>query len=166
MKKTIAFSVAMLVFIGLIFVAHTYNSPSESASPQSPQPTPSEPPTEAPTESTETTTEDVKAQMAGFWRLDYPNIYNATIMILSEDGRWESPGHLPTDHVSGGSYVIADEESGIYQLRLTVEQSTSPYSEIGHEFDGYYYDALNDMLSPCLAAEKAIVMWGSYGSIM
>ena len=95
---------------------------------------------------------DIEARIAGFWRLDYPNIYNAGIMILFEDGRWESPGHLPTDHVSCGSFVIANEEAGIYQLRFTVERSTSPYAEIGHEFDGYYYDAQNDLLHTVLGS--------------
>jgi len=93
-----------------------------------------------------TVSDDVKAQMAGFWRLDYSNIYNATIMILFEDGSWESPGHLPTDHTSGGSYVIANEDSGIHQLSLTVERSTSPHAVIGHEFDDYFYDVFNDQL--------------------
>jgi hypothetical protein len=146
MKKKMAFSIAVLVFISLAAVACAETSPGGPESPQSPQPTPIETQKEAPTEPDETAMDDVKAQMAGFWRLDYPNIYNATIMILFEDGRWKSPGHLPTDHTSGGSVAIAGEESGIYQLRLTVEQSTSPYSEIGYEIGDYFYDARNDLL--------------------
>jgi len=137
MKKML--SIAMLVLVSLILVACDDSSPSESTSPP---PTP----IETPTEPAEALTEDVIAQMAGFWRLDYPNITNAIIMILFEDGRWESPGHLPIDYVSGGSFVIANEESGIYQLRLTVEQSTGPHAEFGQEFDVYFYDASNDLL--------------------
>ena len=142
MKKKRMFSIAMLVFISLIVVACADNSSSGSAFPPSPQPIP----IEAPIEPDETTAEDAKARMAGFWRLNYSNINNATIMILFEDGRWKSPGHLPIDHTSGGSFVIANEESGMYQLRLTVEQSTSPHAEIDHEMDGYFYDVQNDLL--------------------
>ena len=32
------------------------------------------------------------SQMAGFWRMDYPNPVNAQIMILFDNGTWESPG--------------------------------------------------------------------------
>ena len=144
-KKTV-FSIAMLAFIGLAIVTCSDNRPGESASPPSPQPAPIETPAEVSTEPAETTAEDVIAQMAGFWRLDYPNIVNATIMILFEDGRWKSPGHLPTDHTIGGSFDIANEESGIYQLEFTVEQSTSPHVETGQKFDDYFYDTQNDLL--------------------
>ena len=90
--------------------------------------------------------EDVKAQMAGSWRMDWPNPANAVIMILFADGRWESPGPLPTDYDMSGSFVIAEEETGIYHLRLTIEHATSPYTEIGHVLEGYYFDTQNDLL--------------------
>jgi hypothetical protein len=91
-------------------------------------------------------TEDVKARMAGFWRMDWPNPDNAVIMILFADGRWESPGPLPTDHTDGGSFVVIGEETGIYRLRHTIEHTTSPHTEIGGEFENYMYDAQNDLL--------------------
>jgi hypothetical protein len=53
---------------------------------------------------------------------------------------------LPIDHTNGGSFVITNEEDGIYRLNLTVEQSTSPHAEIGHIINGYFYDAQNDLL--------------------
>jgi hypothetical protein len=85
-------------------------------------------------------------QMAGTWRMDWPNPDNAVIMILGLNGSWESPGALPTDHTQGGSFTFVSEEAGIYRLRLTIEHSTSPYTEIGSEIDGYMYDAQNDVL--------------------
>ena len=97
-------------------------------------------------QSQDTVTDDIKARMAGFWRLDYSNIYNADIKILFDDGRWSSPGPLPTDHVNGGSYEIVGEESGIYQIRFTVDYSSWPHAERGHALDNFFYDTQNDLL--------------------
>ena len=90
--------------------------------------------------------ETVRQTLAGFWRMDWPNPANAQIYVLSADGRWESPGPLPIDATVGGSFVIASEESGIYRIRFTIEQSTDSQTEIGHEFDNYFYDVQNDLL--------------------
>ena len=107
-----------------------------------------------PSEPTETTAENIKAQMAGFWRMDWPNPANAVIMILSEDGMWESPGPLPTDNTHGGSFfVITSEDAGIYNLILTLEHDTWPYAEIGLIIDIYYFDAQNDQLFQVVSGE-------------
>ena len=107
---------------------------------------PGETPTETQAEANEAKAEDVIIQVAGFWRLDYPNIVNATIMILYENGSWESPGFLPADHVYGGSFIIENEEAGIYQFKFKVEHSTDTNVEVGHSFNDYFYDAQNDLL--------------------
>ena len=98
----------------------------------------------------------VMAQMAGFWRMDYPNPVNAQIMILSEDGAWESPGPLTTDSTMGGSFVIADvdPESGFYNLLFTIERSDNAYTEIGQEMDGYVYDVQNDRIGLFIGSEE------------
>ena len=99
-------------------------------------------------------TGDIKAQVAGFWRMDWPNPVNASIMILFEDGRWESPGPLPMDHNMGGSFIVMREESGVYQLRFTIAHTDSPWLEIGYEFEGYHYDAQNDRLFTVMYSEE------------
>jgi len=147
MKIKMMSTIATLVFVSLFVIACTDKNPSESASQPSPQTAHAEV-----TDPAKQVAEDVSAQMAGFWRLDYSNINNATIMILFADGSWESPGHLPTDHVTGGSFSLVNEEAGIYQLRLTVERSTSPHAEIGNEINNYYYDAQNDLLFTVLGS--------------
>jgi len=104
----------------------------------------------------------VVAQMAGFWRMDYPNPVNAQIMILSEDGSWESPGPLTTDSTMGGSFVIVDvdSESGFYNLLFTIEHSDNAYNEIGQEMDGYVFDVQNDRIGLWLGSEEGVnITW-------
>jgi len=104
----------------------------------------------------------IMTQMAGFWRMDYPNPVNAQIMILSEDGSWESPGPLTTDSTIGGSFVIAgvDSESGFYNLLFTIEHSDNAYTEIGQEMDGYVYDVQNDRIGFLLGSEEGFsITW-------
>jgi hypothetical protein len=111
-------------------------------------------------EQTETEPVDALAQMAGNWRWEESNPDNAFLMNLFADGRWESPGPLPTDITVGGSFEIAREESGIYILRFIVEYQcetpSSTFFEIGSEFAehlSYRYDALNDRLGMVLSFE-------------
>ena len=108
----------------------------------------------------ETAAGDVKAQMAGSWIGYAFNPDNATLMHLFAEGRWESPGPLPTDMSIGGSFVIQSEEGGIYHLRLiighTSEHPASIHIEIGSEFPefgGFKYDAQNDRLGMEVPAE-------------
>ena len=95
----------------------------------------------------DTATKDVMAQMVGFWRMDWPNPDNAGIVIIFADGRWESPGPLPTDITVGGSFVIVDEDSGIYSLLFTIEYTSEQTEsvQLGHEIGNYRYDAQNDL---------------------
>ncbi|MDR2579066.1 MAG: fibrobacter succinogenes major paralogous domain-containing protein [Chitinispirillales bacterium] len=116
--------------------------------------------TAAEPEQVQSSQENIKAQMAGFWRMQWPNPDNAIIMILFADGRWESSGPLPTDHTSKGSFVIAREENGIYYLRHTIEHSTSPYTEIGSNFEDYKYDAQNERIGIVLhSGEGEQTVW-------
>ena len=108
----------------------------------------------------ETAMVDVKAQMAGNWSGYEFSPANATRMHLFADGRWESPGSLPTDMSIGGSFIIASEEAGIYHLRLIIEHTSehpaSHHIEIGSEFPefgGFKYDAQHDRLGMEVPAE-------------
>lgn len=93
-----------------------------------------------------TQTEDIMTQLSGFWRMDWPNPANASIILLFPDGRWEMPGPLPTDHSMGGSFTAVGESEGLYRLSFTIEHSTSPYDEIGGVLEGYYYDQESDQI--------------------
>jgi len=141
-KKRLIFVVAMLALIIFTFAACAENPQND------PAPTPASTPV----------TEDVKAQMAGNWIWYEYNPYNAILMHLFPDGRWESPGPLPTDMTIGGSFVIANEESGIYQVRFTIEHTcdhpAGGYIEIGSElWTSYMYDAEHDRLGMEIPAE-------------
>ena len=109
---------------------------------------------------------DVMAQMAGNWVAWYEmNPANALFVNLFADGRWESPGPLPTDMDLGGSFVIAREEAGIYHLKLTIEHTcdhpASVHVEIGSEFGSeIQYDSHNDRLGTVLhSGEGSWIEW-------
>ena len=109
---------------------------------------------------------DVMAQMAGNWVAWYEmNPANAILVNLFADGRWESPGPLPTDMDVGGSFVIVREEAGIYHLRLTIEHTcghpASVHVEIGSEFGSeIQYDAQNDRLGTVFhSGEGSWIEW-------
>ena len=171
MKKI---SLVLVLFMLVSFTLAACDVDTSSVTMPTPEPTPTAtaPPAEddlsedsnEPEENTEAQTEtapgDVKAQMAGNWRWYEFSPYNATLMHLFADGRWESPGPLPTDMSIGGSFVIASEESGIYQLKLiiahTSDHPASSHIEIGSafpEFGGFKYDAQNDRLGMEIPAE-------------
>ena len=119
-----------------------------------------EPQAETSAPATASAPDDIKTQLAGNWRVSGSNAANATLMNLSADGSWESPGPLPTDMTIGGSFVIASEESGIHHLRLIIEHTcdhpASHHIEIGSEFPefgGFKYDAENNQLGMTVPAE-------------
>jgi len=156
LKRIFLVIVALLVLSVALLTACAGGGVGVSASDEQSTPVATEIPNESPvedleevaetTEITEAERENVIAQMAGFWRLDDPNSVNSAFMILSENGSWESPGFLPTDHVLSGSFDIVGEEPW-YRLRFTVEQSTDSNAEIGHELaTDYYYDIVTDVL--------------------
>ena len=101
---------------------------------------------------------DVKAQMAGNWIWYEFNPANALLVNLSADGSWESPGPWAGDMTTGGSFVIAREEAGIYRLRLTIEYTcghpAAAHVELGSEWAWpYQYDTVNDRLGMEIPAE-------------
>ena len=60
---------------------------------------------------------------------------------------------LSTD---GGSFVIANEDTDIYQLRLIIEHTTSPHTEIGYVLEDYIYDTQNDRIGVVLHSDEGI----------
>jgi len=123
--------------------------------------------------------ENIIANMAGFWRMDYPNPINAGIMIIYDDGSWVSPGPLTTDLIMGGSFVIVtdkdyelsvwnsainddDLSSDFFYLLFTIEyeQPQSDWFEFGREMDGYVYDIKNDRFGQWLGSgEGSSINW-------
>ena len=166
MKKSV-FLILILFLIGFVFVACAESDPSKPT----PEPTPVE--TESPSEGnlsddegknatstndtpeqTEATTGDAKAQMAGNWIWHETNPEHSARLNLFADGGWEKPPNF------SGSFWIADEESGIYSLRLTIEHSAIPGVDLGFEYEEYFYDAHNDRLGMVVhSGEGTQTLW-------
>ena len=110
------------------------------------------------------TSEEAMELMAGFWRMQWPNPDNATIMILSSDGTWESPGPLETDITIGGNFTISHVDADYFYLRLVTEYTcdhpASVHFELGNVLVDYFYDALNDRLGVWMCGgEGAFIVW-------
>ena len=132
MKKKLISVLAMLVFIGLTFVACTESTPSEPSPLPSPEPIPAEaevPIEEEAPETSEYPGEDdyglaldydaVIQSLAGMW--DWPGSLGNTLYIF-HDGTWEQvPGDVG---LYGNVYIM--ESNGTFSLEFIVTHAESP----------------------------------------
>jgi len=158
MKKII--TLALVIITVMVLAAcdggNTSNNTNENDTPAPSDTINLSPDDEKNAEPIEPAADNIIAQMAGIWVMDRHNPANAIVMILSADGSWESPGSLPTDNTDGGSFVVENEDTDIYHLRLTIEHTTSPHTEIGYVLEEYIYDVQNDRIGVMLHSGEGV----------